>query len=215
MNTPNPFTGFRPGAGTLCLAGLLLATMLSGAEPASEGASLRAMLREKVQALQTAQSDLAALQATQPTLVEENKALSGKYDALKKQLATDRAAAEKTFAGLSAQNAEQKAAIARLTDALEQAKANAQKTAQTAQAAAEQNAKLAQEKIVLERRLADHEGKNLALFVLGNQILTRYEEFSLGNALRAKEPFVGLTRTKLENLVQDYQDKLLDQRIKP
>ena len=78
-----------------------------------------------------------------------------------------------------------------------------------------QGAKLTSENIILERRVADRETKNLALFMTANEILTRYEEFSLGNALRAKEPFIGLTRTKLENLVQDYQDKILDQRVKP
>ena len=36
-----------------------------------------------------------------------------------------------------------------------------------------------------------------------------------GEALTAREPFVGVTRVKFENLIQDYQDKLADQKIKP
>ncbi len=204
---------------TSCIALSLLSGLLAGAltaaEPANESAALRTALRDTMLQLRTAQSDLAALQAAQPALVEEKKALSDKYDALKKQIAADRAAADKTLAGLSAQNAGQETTIARLTGELEKARAEGRKAAQAARAAEEQGAALAQEKIVLERQLADREGKNLALFVLGNEILTRYEEYSLGKVMLAKEPFVGLTRTKLENLVQDYQDKLLDQRIKP
>ena len=78
-----------------------------------------------------------------------------------------------------------------------------------------ERAKLAAEILVLKRKIDDREMKNLALFKLGNEILTRYQKFTLGEALAAREPFVGSTRAKLETLVQDYQDKLLDQRAKP
>jgi len=200
----------------LTLALLLSAAGLAAAETVNDGnAALRAALRDMKQQLNLAQSDLAALQATQGAVTEENKALTAKYEALKKQIATDRSAADKSAAALSAQVADQKDVIARLTVALEKAKAEGEKAAQAAQAAEAQGAKLTTEGIALERRIADREAKNLALFLVANEILTRYEEFSLGNAIRSKEPFVGLTRTKLENLVQDYQDKILEQRVRP
>ncbi len=47
------------------------------------------------------------------------------------------------------------------------------------------------------------------------EVLDRYEKFSLGDAISAKEPFVGVTRVHLQELVQGYQDKLLDSRISP
>jgi hypothetical protein len=74
---------------------------------------------------------------------------------------------------------------------------------------------LASESIVLKRKLDDRDRKNFELFKLGNEILKRYEKFGLGDALAAREPFTGITRVKLQNLVQDYQDKLADQRVKP
>jgi chromosome segregation ATPase len=199
----------------LCI--LSLATPLPAAEPAGNDgtASLRSALRGKTQELQTAQSDLAAVQAAQGAITEENKALAAKYEALKKQVAADRAVADKTVATTTAKVAEQKQMIARLNEALEKAKAEGEKAAQAARVAEEQGTRLTAENIALERRAADRESKNLALFLVANEILGRYEEFSLGNALRAKEPFVGLTRTKLENLVQDYQDKIQDQRVRP
>lgn len=199
----------------LILLSGFLGTTLWAAEPPSESAALRSALRDTMLQLRTAQADLAALQATQPALIEDKKALSENYEALKKQTVTDRMATDKTLAGLGAENAELKTAMSRLTEELRKAREEGQKMAQAARAAEEQGATLAQDKIVLERRLADREGKNLALFLLGNEILTRYEEYSLGKVVLAKEPFVGLTRTKLENLVQEYQDKLLDQRVKP
>jgi hypothetical protein len=45
--------------------------------------------------------------------------------------------------------------------------------------------------------------------------LTRYEKFGLGQALSAREPFTGITRVKLESQVQDYEDKIADQKVKP
>lgn len=74
-------------------------------------------------------------------------------------------------------------------------------------------AKLAGQVIVLQRTVSDREAKNIALFNVGIEILTRYEKFSLGDALAAKEPFAGMTRVKLQNLVQDYKDKLLNQTV--
>jgi len=198
------------------LTSLLLVAGLAAAEPANDGnAALRAALRDMKQQLSMAQSDLAALQASQGAVTDENKALTGKYEALKKQIVADRAVADKSTATLSAQVADQKQAIARLTESLEKAKAEGEKSAQATRVAEAQGAKLTNESIALDRRIADLEAKNLALFLVANEILTRYEEFSLGNAIRAKEPFVGMTRTKLENLVQDYQDKILEQRVRP
>jgi len=197
----------------LCYA--LLSVLSYAAEPAANdgSAALRSALRDKTLELRTVQADLAALQASQGAVADENKAV--KYEVLKKQIATDRAVADKAAGTLTAQAAEQKQMITRLNEALEKTKAEGEKAVQAARLAEAQGAKLNTLNIALERRIADRETKNLSLFLVANEILTRYEEFSLGNALRAKEPFVGLTRTKLENLVQDYQDKIQEQRARP
>jgi hypothetical protein len=77
-----------------------------------------------------------------------------------------------------------------------------------------ERAALAQQKIVLDRIVADQRTKNAAMYKIGKEILARYEGFGLGTALTAREPFIGTMRVKLENLVQDYGDKLADERIK-
>ena len=58
-------------------------------------------------------------------------------------------------------------------------------------------------------------GKPLWTYKTGSEILSRYENFGLGEAIVAREPFVGITRVKLQNLIQEYGDKLADQKIKP
>jgi len=175
---------------------------------------LRAALRDSTLQMRSAQTELSNLQASQASLAEEKKALSEKYEMLKKQVVADKAAADKTLADLTARSSDQKAAIARLEAALEKSKEDGEKSAREARAAEARDTELTNENNALQRRLTDREAKNLALFLLANEILGRYEDFSLGKALAAKEPFVGATRTKLENLVQDYQDKILDQRAK-
>ena len=78
-----------------------------------------------------------------------------------------------------------------------------------------ERAKLAADVIVLNRTTADQKTKNAEMFKLGREILLRYEKFGLGDVIGAKEPFVGTARVKLETYVQDFQDKLTDQKIKP
>jgi chromosome segregation ATPase len=179
-----------------------------------EGDRMRAALRESTQQLRSVQTELTSLQATQATLADEKKLLTEKYETLKKQAVIDRAATDKTLAELQTEVTAQKAQLARVNDALEKSKTEGASSAQAHLAAETQNVRLRSEYYALQRRLTELESKNLALFLIGNEILTRYEDFSLGNALSAKEPFVGTTRAKLENLVQSYQDKLLDQRAK-
>jgi hypothetical protein len=75
------------------------------------------------------------------------------------------------------------------------------------EAAVKAIAQLNEQNALLQRVVEDRERKNYELYKTGNEVLTRYEKFSLGEAIEAKEPFMGLTRVKLENLVQGYEDK--------
>ena len=197
-----------------CFVVLTAGVLRAADAPATEEDRLRAALREMTLQLRTAQSDLGNLQTTQAALAEDKKVLSEKYEILKKQAVADKAATDKALAELQSQTAAQKAQLARVNEALEKAKAEGESAAHAHMAAETQNVHLTAEYYALQRRIAELESKNLALFLVGNEILTRYEEFSLGSAISAKEPFVGKTRARLENLVQTYQDKLLDQRAR-
>lgn len=199
---------------------LIFSFVCGGAMRAAEAvdsneAKLREALRNATLQLRSAETERATLQTAQAALTDEKKELEAKFETLRKQTVAERAAAEKTIAGLKTQVAAQETEIEKLKEALEKSDGTGQQAAMLAAAKETDRAKLAADLIVLQRKLDDREAKNLALFKLGGEILTRYEKFSLGEALAAREPFVGTTRAKLENLVQDYQDKLLDQRAKP
>ena len=205
---------------TLLLSGLVRADDASAQD--STESRLRDALRTSTQQLQDAQGQIATLQATQAQSDQDNAALKAKVDSLSaqidsitKQSADDKAASDKAIADLKSQNADLTAQIGKLNDALAAWEKDDKQNLQLAREKEEARAQLALEAALLQRTVDDRETKNLALYNLGNEILTRYEKFSLGDALGAKEPFTGLARVKLQELVQDYKDKISDQRVTP
>jgi hypothetical protein len=184
-------------------------------ETSDAEARLRDTLRSTVLQLRDAQNQIANLQGTQADSDAKNKALADQLALLKKNSADDKAVSDNAIAGLTAKAADQAAEIEKLRKSLGNWKVACVQTATAASTLRAQGDKLSDEAIVLQRRVDYLEARNMELFKLGNEILGRYADFSLGNALSEKEPFVGVTRVKLENLVQDYQDKLLDQKATP
>ena len=118
-----------------------------------------------------------------------------------------------SIATLNDKLADREKRIVQFSEALEKWKTGYQKAAEVARTKEDERAKLASEAIVLKRTIADREAKNIALFNTSNEILDRFENYALGKALSAREPFIGTTRVKVENLVQGYKDKILDNRI--
>ncbi len=181
---------------------------------------LREALRNTMLQLRDAQGQVATLQASQAQSDQDNAALKAKIDALTaqvasltKQSADDKEASDKAIADLKSQNADQVTQIGKLNDALAAWEKDDKQYAQLAKDKEAARAQLAGQVIVLQRMIDDRERKNIALYDLGNEILTRYENYGLGEALAAKEPFTGLSRVKLQELVQDYRDKIADQRV--
>jgi hypothetical protein len=180
-----------------------------------QAANAAAMLRATMLQLRASENEKATLQAAQAESAAKEKSLTEQVQALTKQSAADKDASDKAIADLKAKVADQEQEIAQLKDTLEKWKEGYAKAADIANAKEAERAKLAGQVIVLDRKVTDRESKNAELFRTGNEILMRYERFGLGDVLLSREPFVGITRVKLENQVQDYQDKLLNQRIKP
>lgn len=56
-------------------------------------------------------------------------------------------------------------------------------------------------------------GHNGRLFDIGNELLDRFEKKGVWASLREAEPFTGLKRVELENIVQDYRFAIDDQRV--
>jgi chromosome segregation ATPase len=199
----------------IALLALLCSATLRADQPSAAEVRLRDMLKSTMLQLQTAQNDLAAAQATAAEDDQKIKDLTAQNDALRQQAISDKQASDKTIADLTKKSDDQAREIAAYKDAVAKWKAGYALAATAAKTREAERVKLNSANIVLQRRVDDLETKNSNLFQLGNEILTKYEKFGLGEAIAAKEPFVGLTRTKLETQVQGYQDKLLDQKSMP
>ena len=198
------------------LAGVFGAVLMPGLQAADAGsneARLREALRSALIQARTAENDRAVSEADKAELKAKNETLAKQVEALTKQSRIDKEKADKAATELSARASEQAAQVGQLKQELEKTKGDLRKSTDEAHATEAARVKLASEAILLQRTIADQKTRNREMFKLGSEILTRYEKFGLGEALGAKEPFVGLTRVKLQNFVQDYQDKLTDQRI--
>jgi len=203
----------------LLFAGLAIA--LGGAnlqaadQPNAAEVKMREALRNTMIQLRTAQNDGAVLQAAKAELEKKSQEMEAKVKLLTQHGEQDREAASKKIEAMEAQMTAQSTAMERLKADLGKSQADYQAATALAKSTEAARKALEEEKIVLVRKTEDQKTKNAEMFKLGREILLRYEKFGLGEALGAKEPFVGTTRVKLESYTQDFQDKLNDQKIKP
>ena len=205
---------------------ILISTLLFGALPlhaASEGdatAKLREQLRSALLQVRKVQIDAANAKAAQAAseakvadLEAKVETLEKRHEALVERASKDKITCEKTIASLNTKLTERDKRINQYTEALGNWKAGYQKAAEVARAKEQERSKLLTENVEIKRKVADLESKNIALFKVSMEILKRFENYSLGKALAAREPFIRKTRVEVENLVQDLKDKILDNRI--
>jgi len=157
-------------------------------QPSPAELRMRDALKNTMLQLRTAQNDLATAQAAQAESDQKVKDLTDQVDKLTKQAIADKDASDKTIAALNAKTTEQTTEIAQYKDALEKWKAGYTLAATTAKTKEADRAKLATDKILLQRRVDDLETKNQELFKIGNDILTRYENSVWGRRSLRRNP---------------------------
>jgi len=190
-------------------------TFAQQAQPNPAEAKLREGLRNTMLQLRTMQGERDQLTVDKATLENEKKELTDKLDALTKQSAANQDAAQKNIAALEAKLAVRETEAAQLSASLEKWKASQKEAAALAAKKESERATAAARIIELDRQVADQQRKNAEMFKIGNEVLHRYEKFVIGDALVAREPFTGIARVKFQTLIQDFQDQIADQRIKP
>lgn len=202
------------------VAALLFTTSVQAAEESDPSVKMREQLRAVTLQLRTAQTESANAQATAAAADQKSKDLTTKIEELEKRNATllkqtnnDKAAAAGSIEVLEKKVTARDSLLVQYKQAFEKAKLAYQNADGIATAKEGARAMLAAEMVSAKHTIADRERKNIALFNVANEILDRYQSYSLGKALSAREPFIGTTRVKVENLVQGYQDKILENRI--
>jgi predicted RNase H-like nuclease (RuvC/YqgF family) len=208
----------------ISLLGPALALAQSGAKKPDPGVARQA---EAIRNLQASQTQLKAENAK---LLAEKTAADDARAALEKRLATDRdrvqaqsrrqvGEKESTIARLERELAQARKEAAdtgaRLKDADGQRQAESMRTQQALDRVKEQEALLAQnatDSRDLAGRLTACRGNNIALSGITSDLLTAIERGGYGDALIGTEPFSGYKRIRVEALMQEYRDKVNDQR---
>ena len=197
------------------LLALALAAPLHAAEEDPVQAKLREALRDTMLRLRDAQGQIATAQAAQIAAEEKIKELTAKSETLNKDLLAERNTSANMIAELNTKLAERGTVITSLQAKLEKWKKSYSELTAFAAHKESERAKYLDKSIKLERQVANQQVKNLEMYKAGMDTLNRYEKFGLGDAILAREPFVGTTKVKFENLIQDQADKMTDARIQP
>lgn len=202
------------------LLAALLAPLSAAAREGDDTVRLREALKSLNLQLRGAQSETANAQAA--SIAAEQRAaelgtklagLEKRYAELAREFNDYKADTDKKTAALNNRLAEREKRLADYIAALDKWKAAHQAAIAVVRKAEAELAGRREELASLKNTVADRERKNLALFRISGEILDRYENYALGKALSAKEPFIGTTRVEIENQVEGYRDRILDQRL--
>ncbi len=189
-----------------CAAALRPGPARAGESPVE--ARLRDALRTATAQLRAAEDEKARLQASEAALQKKVAALEAQLAAAAKPRGSPRAEAE-----LRALLAETTEEAAKLKEGLARCETSAREAGEAGRAREQEQAQLVAQVGPLTHRLTTCEAKNAILHRTAREILDRYAHIGLGHVLGASEPFVGAKRVEIENLVQEYEDKLLEHEV--
>ncbi|HVP60157.1 MAG TPA: hypothetical protein VMT11_06340 [Myxococcaceae bacterium] len=185
---------------------ILLFALVPAAARADQGteARLRDALRSTTAQLRALEDERAKAKETEAQLRRELETFHG--------LSVPAPAKSPSVTALSRKLSEQTAANARLKDSLARCEAGIRKPAGAAAAPVEdeERKKLNGEIASLKEKLAAAEAKNLEMYRVGKDLTNWLVEVGVG-----RERFFGWKSVELENIGQEYEDKLFEQRIKP
>ena len=148
-------------------------------------------------------AQLAAVQASVAGLKEKSRKASGEALGLQKSLQ----AQQRDNATLTQQLTEAQQALA----TLRQEDAN---TLATLKASEDDNGKLKATGAEQRGQIAECEHKNLLLYQANMELLKKYQNKSAWDALVQKEPFTGIEKVRIDNVLQEYRDRLDAGRVK-
>jgi len=191
---------------------LLAASSLHAAEE-DPTEKFREALKNTMLKLRDAQNQLASAQASQYAAEAKAQELEEKSKSLARELAEERNTSTNLISGLKKNLAEREATIAEQSATLAKWKKSYDEIGKLAVKREMQRRELDAKRLELERKVQDHQTKNIEMYKASMATLERYEKFGLGDAILAREPFTAAQRVKFQSLVQDFADQITDARI--
>jgi len=185
---------------------LSLALLVLGREARADAAT-EARLRD---ALRTTTAQLRALEDEKARWVKTEADLRAELQTLHGLPPPPRStASERQVASLSRRVNELSDDNGKLRASLSRCEAGAVQRRATGDSADEVRKQLGTEIAALKERLTSSEEKNLEMYQVGKDLLGWLEKIGVGG-----EPFFGWKRVQLENVAQEYADRLLEKKVK-
>ena len=186
----------------------LLVALPALAHAQSETDRLREALRSATAQLRSLEDQRAALQARQAVAERDRDRLQKENDAFKAQVKDAEQAYQRAIEDFNQRLAERDETLEKWKGAYEDA-------ANVARSKDAERAKSESEATALKASSKSCEAKNAQLFKASNEMLTYFKSMNLLDAIAVREPVFGIKRVELQNALQDFRDKILDQKVKP
>jgi hypothetical protein len=198
---------------------LAVTVPLSGRAADDENARLREMLHRTQEALRQAQADHATLSQQKAETEQKLTSLSNQLDAAKSGSKAARSDLQKRLqAEQQGAQAAKKELQTRLDDKSLQLAAALDHQRETAAALLARQRELDETKkdLAASRAAGEQcEAKNVKLYGYAEEVLERYKNKGVWASLAQKDPVLGLKEVEIENVVQEYQLKYDNQKVKP
>jgi DNA repair exonuclease SbcCD ATPase subunit len=191
-----------PAAAVMTLAGGTLA------HAESETDRLREALRTLTTQVRALEDQGVAMKAQ---LAETTRA----RDALKADVAKAREIAKKAQADYRTAVTEFNERLEERNQTLEKWKEAYAEAATVARTKDAERAKFESESIAYKASTKTCTLKNKELVKVGRELLAHYEGVTFGDQVLAREPLVGFRRVEIQTFLQDYGDKVLNQKVDP
>jgi chromosome segregation ATPase len=192
-----------------CLAVLASVFVLAApAQAQSESDRLREALRSATAQTRSLEDQRTVLQAQ---IAEVTRA----RDALKAEVTAAKAQARKAEADYRAAVREFNDRLEERNQALEKWKDAYTEAAGVARTKDAERARFESESKAYKASTRACTLKNKELVTAGRELLQHYEGVTFGDQILAQEPWIGIRRVQIQNLLQDYGDKILNQKVEP
>lgn len=199
----------------IVLIGTLALLPLASAQTERTGSDA-ARVMQQAQQLQQAIAERTTLQNENASLKTENETLKaqlakvqGEQSALQRRVQTSEAAATRLTGSAEANQAALERSRAQLQELVEKFRETASNLNNVELAKRNTEIELAGR----EREVKSCVDRNVGLYELNAEILTRLEDRSFWTSLTEREPFTRIARTRLENLIDDYRYRVEELRI--
>ncbi|WP_316199248.1 MULTISPECIES: hypothetical protein [unclassified Bradyrhizobium] len=190
---------------TLSVASVMLCLQTGAARAETEADKLREALRAATLQTRQLEDQRAQLQAKLAAAEREKAAAKAQIEAAKAEVRQVEKLHREAVEEFNRRLAERDETLEKWKSAYEEA-ANVARDRDAARAKFETEAN------AYKASTQGCVAKNTQLIKAGQELLGRYQSVTIGDAIVAREPVLGLRRVEIQNSLQDTNDKFLDQK---